>query len=70
MTQEIKALYSDSDKSVVGFVGAELDTSLEIEPTMAENGISVASQVLSFDDDIEITLDLISVDENGVASKA
>jgi hypothetical protein len=68
--QEIKVLYLDSDKSVVGTVGAELDTSVEIEPTMAKSGISVASQVLSFDEDIEITLDLISVDENGVASKA
>jgi hypothetical protein len=70
MAQEIKALYSDSDKSVVGIVGAELDMSVEIEPTMAKNGISVASQILSFDDDVNITYDLISVDENGVASKA
>ena len=51
-------------------MGAELDTSVEIEPTMQENGISVAPQVLSFDDDVNITYDLISVDENGVASKA
>jgi len=70
MAQEIKVLYLDSDKSVAGFVGAELDTSVEIEPTMQENGISVAPQVLSFDDDVNITYDLISVDENGVASKA
>jgi len=70
MAQEIKALYSDSDKSVVGIVGAELDMSVEIEPTMAKNGISVASQILSFDDDVNITYDLISVDKNGVASKA
>ena len=69
MAQEVKVLYRDSDKSVVGTVGAELDTSVEIEPTMAENGISVASQILSFDDDVTISYDLMSVDENGVASK-
>ena len=70
MSQEIKVLYADEDKSVKGFVGAELDTSVEIEPTMAANGISVASQILSFDDDVNITNDLLVVDENGVASKA
>ena len=70
MSQEIKVLYADEDKSVKGFVGAELDTSVEIEPTMAENGISVASQILSFDDDVNITNDLLVVDENGVARKA
>lgn len=70
MAQEIKVLYAEEDKSVKGFVGAEIDTSVEIEPTMAKSGISVASQILSFDDDVNITYDLLVVDENGVASKA
>ena len=70
MAQEIKVLYEDEDKSVKGFVAADIDTSIEIEPTMAKSGISVASQILSFDDDVNITNDLLVVDENGVASKA
>tara|TARA_Y100000004_G_C8830114_1_gene375765 strand:- start:136 stop:348 length:213 start_codon:yes stop_codon:yes gene_type:complete len=69
MTQEVKVAYKDSDKSVVGFIGAEVDTSIEIEPTLAKDGKKVASEVLSFADDVNITKAMVTVSSSGVASK-
>lgn len=69
MTQEVRVVYKDSDKSIVGFIGAEIDQSVEIEPTLAKDGKKVASQVLSFADDVNITKAMVTVSSSGVASK-
>ena len=71
MAQEIKVVYKNTDKSVVDFINTTggLDTSVEIEPTLAKNGMSVASEILSFADDITITNDMFSVSSSGVATK-
>ena len=71
MTQEIKVVYKDSDKSVVDFINLAggLDTSAMIEPVLEANGSKVASQVLTFADDITLTNDMVTVSASGVASK-
>tara|TARA_R110002096_G_scaffold132733_1_gene283105 strand:- start:25 stop:237 length:213 start_codon:yes stop_codon:yes gene_type:complete len=70
MAQEIKVAYNDGDKAVVGIIGAEIDTSVEIEPALAKKGVSVASEILSFEDDVTITNDMVNVSADGVATKA
>tara|TARA_R110000744_G_C19263643_1_gene551645 strand:- start:272 stop:490 length:219 start_codon:yes stop_codon:yes gene_type:complete len=71
MTQEIKVVYKDSDKSVVDFINLAggLDTSVTIEPVLEANGSKVAPQVLTFADDVTLTNDMVTVSASGVASK-
>ena len=69
MAQEVRVVYKDSDKSVVGFIGAEIDQSVEIEPTLAKDGKKVAKKKLSFADSVTITKDMVTVSGSGVASK-
>ena len=69
MAQEIKVAYRDSDKSIRGIIGAELDTAVEIEPTLALDGVLVADQILSFDDDVTVTNDMVTVSSEGIATK-
>ncbi len=71
MAQEIKVVYKNSDKSVVDFINIEggLDTSVLIEPVLEADGKKVASQVLSFNDDVIITNDMITVSSEGIATK-
>lgn len=71
MAQQIKVIYKDSDKSVVDFINIEggLDTTVVIEPTLSSNGMSVASEILSFADDINLTNDMVAVSSSGVATK-
>ena len=61
MTQEIRVVYKDSDKSVVGFIGAEITYENKIQPALEKDGVKVASEVISFADDIVITNNLLSV---------
>jgi hypothetical protein len=71
MAQEIKVVYENSDKSVVDFINIEggLDTSVLIEPVLEADGKKVASQVLSFNDDVIITNDMLTVSSEGIATK-
>lgn len=69
MTQEIRVVYRDSDKTVVDFIGAEITYENEIQPTLEKDGVKVAPEILSFEDDITITNDLLFVNSEGVASK-
>ena len=69
MAQEIKVAYRDSDKSIRGIIGAELDTTVEIEPILALDGVLVAAQILSFDDDVTVTNDMVTVSSEGIATK-
>ena len=69
MSQEIRVVYKDSDKSIVGFIGAEIDQSVEIEPTLAKDGKKVAKKVLSFANDVTLTNAMVAVSASGVASK-
>ena len=70
MAQEIREVYKDGDKSVVGFIDANITYENEIQPTLEKDGVKVASEVISFADDVVITNDLLSVNSEGVASKA
>ena len=71
MTQEIKVVYKNSDKSVVDLINLAggLDTSAMIEPVLEANGSKVAPQVLTFADDVTLTNDMVTVSASGVASK-
>ena len=71
MTQEIKVVYKDSDKSIVDLINLAggLDTSVLIEPVLEAKGSKVASQVLTFADDVTLTNDMVTVSASGVASK-
>jgi len=70
MTQEIRVVYRDNDKTVIDFIDAEITYENEIQPTLEKDGVKVAPEILSFEDDITITNDLLFVNSEGVASKA
>ena len=67
MTQELKVVYKDSDKSIIGFLGADLNA--EEHEAMSTEGIKVSSEVLSFDDDVIVMPEMAQVSADGVASK-
>ena len=68
MAQEIRVVYKDSDKSVVGFIDSEITYENEIQPTLEKDGLKVATEILSFEDDVVIINDLLFVNSEGVAS--
>lgn len=68
MTQEIRVVYKDSDKSIVGFIGSEITYENEMQPTLAKDGVKIAPEILSFEDDVVITKSLLFVNSEGVAS--
>jgi|TARA_B110000879_G_C10881472_1_gene396968 hypothetical protein len=70
MAQEIRVAYKDADKNIQGFIGAEIVYEVIIGPALAEDGVLIAPNILSFDDDYTITNADLLVDSNGVASKA
>jgi len=68
MAQEIRVVYKDSDKTVVGFIDAVITYENEIKPVLEADGFKVAPKVLSFDDGVEITNDKLKVSAKGVAT--
>ena len=69
MTQQIRVVYKESNKKVVGFIDAVITYKNVIEPILEADGMKVASKVLSFDDSVTIDKSMMTVDSSGVASK-
>jgi len=68
MAQKLRVVYNDSDKTIIGLLGDDLDKN-EHEAN-SPDGIKVTDNILTFDDDDEIiTLDKVIVNSDGVASK-
>ena len=67
MAQELKVVYKDSDKSIIGFLGADLDA--EEHEAISAEGVKVSSEILSFDDNIIVIPEMAQVNAEGVASK-
>ena len=69
MPHQIRVVYKESNKKVVGFIDAVITYKNVIEPILEADGMKVASQVLSFDDSVTIDKSMMTVDSSGVASK-
>ena len=68
MAQNLRVVYNDSDKTIIGFLGDDLDK--DEHEANSPDGVKVTDNVLTFDDDDEIiTLDKAIVNSDGVASK-
>jgi len=67
MAQELRVVYRDSDKSIIGFLGADLDH--EDHEDRSLEGIKVASHVLEFADEDIVYPEMVSIDSNGNATK-
>jgi hypothetical protein len=70
MAQEIRVAYRDADKSIQGFIGAKIEYEVIIGPKLAEDGVLIAPNILSFNDDYTITNADLSVNSSGVAVRA
>lgn len=68
MTQEIRVAYKNIDKSVVGFIDAEITYEEEIKPTLEKDGIFITEETLIFEDGVEITNDMLEVSSEGIPS--
>ena len=67
MAQELKVVYKDSDKSIIGFLAADLNA--ENHEAISSEGVKVSSEILSFDDSIIVMPEMAQVNAEGVASK-
>ena len=68
MAQKLRVVYNDSDKTIIGFLGDDLDK--DEHETNSPDGVKVTDNILTFDDDNEIiTLDKVIVNSNGEAEK-
>ena len=68
MAQKFRVVYNDSDKTIIGFLGDDLDK--DEHEANSPDGVKVTDNILTFDDDDEIiTLDRAIVNTNGEAEK-
>lgn len=68
MAQKFRVVYNDSDKTIIGFLGDDLDK--DEHEANSPDGVKVTDNILTFDDDDEIiTLDKAIVNTNGEAEK-
>lgn len=67
MTQELRVVYKDSDKSIIGFLGADLNH--EDHESRCLDGVKVAPQILEFPDDVIVMPEMVSITSDGVANK-
>ena len=68
MAQKLRVVYNDSDKTIIGFLGDDLDK--DEHEANSPDGVKVTDNILTFDDDNEIiTLDKVIVNSNGEAEK-
>jgi len=68
MAQNLRVVYNDSDKTIIGFLGDDLNK--DEHEANSPDGVKVTDNILTFDDDDEIiTLDKVIVNSDGVASK-
>ena len=67
MTQKLRTVYRDSDKTIIGFLTDDIDPA--DHESRSPEGIKVTRNYLEFDDDIIVYLDAVSVNSEGVAVK-
>tara|TARA_B110000858_G_C17427617_1_gene303986 strand:- start:34 stop:243 length:210 start_codon:yes stop_codon:yes gene_type:complete len=68
MTQEFRVVYKDSDKSIVSLLDSDLD--YEDHESRCADGVKVASQILTWDDDNYLVMPTdVQVSPEGLASK-
>lgn len=67
MAQELRVVYKDSDKSIIGFLGADLD--YEDHEARSPEGIKVASEILQFPDEDIVYPEMVTVSSEGIATK-
>tara|TARA_R100001510_G_C7595572_1_gene163809 strand:- start:68 stop:274 length:207 start_codon:yes stop_codon:yes gene_type:complete len=67
MTQKLRAVYNNSDKTIIGFLAEDLDA--EDHEARCPEGVKVTSNYLEFDDDIIVYLHDVSVNSEGLAVK-
>jgi len=67
MTQKLRTVYNDSDKTIIGFLAEDLDAA-DHEARCPE-GVKVTSNYLEFDDDTIVYLHDVSVNNEGLAVK-
>lgn len=69
MAQKFRVVYNDSDKTIIGLLGDDLDK--DVHEANSPDGVKVTDNILTFKDDDElITLDKVKVSETGQAEKA
>lgn len=69
MAQKLRVVYNESDKTIIGLLGDDLDK--DVHEANSPEGVKVTDNVLTFEDDEEIiTLDKVKVSETGQAEKA
>ena len=69
MAQKFRVVYNDSDKTIIGLLGDDLDK--DVHEANSPDGVKVTDNILTFEDDDElITLDKVKVSETGQAEKA
>lgn len=67
MTQKLRAVYNDSDKTIIGFLLEEFDH--KDHEARSPEGVKVTDNYLEFDDDIIVYTHDVSVNSEGVAVK-
>ena len=68
MAQKFRVVYNESDKTVIGLLGDDLDK--DTHEANSPEGVKVTDNVLEFEDDAEIvTLDRVLVTGEGQAQK-
>ena len=67
MTQKLRIVYNDSDKTIIGFLLEEFDH--KDHEARSPEGVKVTDNYLEFDDDIIVHLEDVSVNSEGVAVK-
>ncbi len=69
MAQKFRVVYNDSDKTIIGLLGDDLDK--DVHEANSPDGVKVTDNILTFEDDDEIiTLDKVKVSETGQAEQA
>lgn len=68
MAQKLRVVYNESDKTIIGFLGDDLDK--DEHEANSPDGVKVTDNILTFDnDDALIMLDEVIINSNGEAEK-
>ena len=67
MTQKLRVVYNDSDKTIIGFLLEEFDH--KDHEARSPEGVKVTDNYLEFNDDAIVYPEDVSVNSNGVAVK-
>ena len=67
MTQKLRVVYNDSDKTIIGFLLEEFD--YKDHEARSPEGVKVTRNYLEFDDDVIVYPENVSVNNEGVAVK-